>query len=208
MLEWYRADAGSHEMMRDTEQLVSRVAQTLLGSQQIPGLNAPVDVTPPWPELSVRDAFERYASAPFEILLRDEEAFYRALVDEVEPHLGRGRPTFLTRYPASMAALARVCPDDRNVADRFEAYVDGVELCNGFGELVDAAEQRRRLERDVAERRRLGKPAYPIDERFLAALERGLPPSGGNALGVDRLALLVLGGRCIQDVLAFAADRA
>jgi lysyl-tRNA synthetase class 2 len=208
MLEWYRAHAGSEEMMRDTEQLASAVAHELLGTTRIPGIDGGVDLAPPWQRLTVREAFERHASTPYAALLRDEEAFFRALIDEVEPQLGRGRPTLLTRYPAGMAALARVCPDDPSVADRFEAYVDGVELCNGFGELIDAAEQRRRLLADAARRRSLGKPAYPIDERFLAALEHGIPPSGGNALGVDRLIMLVLGIREIAGVVAFSADQA
>lgn len=207
MLEWYRPNAGSLEMMRDTERLVAQAARLLRGSTRIPGLRGAVDLTPPWEELTVAEAFARYASRPLDELLRDEDAFYLSLIDEVEPNLGRGRPTFLTRYPASMAALARLCPDDPSVADRFEAYIDGVELCNGFGELVDAAEQRRRLERDAQQRRRLNKTPYPIDERFLAALEQGLPASGGNALGVDRLVMLLLGARCVQDVVAFASDR-
>ena len=97
--------------------------------------------------------------------------------------------------------------DDPRWADRFEAYVDGVELCNGFGELTDAREQRRRLEAEQDRRRREGRPVYPIDERFLAALEQGMPPSGGNALGVDRLLMLLLGKRNIEDVIAFPVSR-
>jgi lysyl-tRNA synthetase class 2 len=208
MLEWYRSHAGFEEMMRDTEQLVAQVAVELLGTTRIPGIGADVDVAPPWERLSVRDAFTRYASTPFAELVEDEEAFFRSLIDEVEPHLGRGRPTLLTYYPASMAALARICPGDPSVAERFEAYVDGVELCNGFGELVDAAEQRSRLLADAALRRRLGKREYPIDERFLAALEHGVPASGGNALGIDRLIMLVLGVQDIAGVVAFSAERA
>jgi lysyl-tRNA synthetase class 2 len=140
-------------------------------------------------------------------LVHDEEAFYRVLVDRIEPQLGRGRPVFLTRYPASMAALARVCDDDASVADRFEAYVDGIELCNGFGELTDAAEQRRRFELDQARRARLQRTVYPLDERLLGALADGLPPSGGNALGVDRLIMLLLGARDIAEVVAFSDER-
>jgi elongation factor P--(R)-beta-lysine ligase len=208
MLEWYRANAGFEEMMRDTEQLVAHVARELLGKTVIPGVTGEVDISPPWERLTVREAFRRHASDPLHVLLRDEEAFYRALVDQVEPHLGRGRPTLLTHYPASMAALARICPHDPSVAERFEAYVDGVELCNGFGELVDAAEQRRRLEADVELREQSGKARYPIDERFLAALEHGVPPSGGNALGIDRLAMLVLGLDDIAKVVTFSAARA
>ncbi len=112
----------------------------------------------------------------------------------------------LCDYPASQASLARRRPDDEAVAERFEVYVAGVELCNGFGELTDPKEQRARLLRDQRERAARRLPVYPIDERFLAALERGLPPSGGNALGVDRLVALACGTTDIGDVMAFTAD--
>ena len=112
---------------------------------------------------------------------------------------------FLVDYPASQASLARTKPGDSRLAERFELYVAGVELCNGFGELVDPVEQRARLERDQAQRRARGLPGYPIDEKFLDALGR-VPPSGGNALGIDRLVALVCGTTEIRDGMAFAAD--
>jgi lysyl-tRNA synthetase class 2 len=213
MLEWYRAGAGSDEMMRDTEQLVFRAAKAVCGGPVLPARGepgaprTPIDVTPPWPRLTVREAFARYANVDLDALPPDEDAFFRVLIERVEPQLGRGRPTLLTHYPAQMASLARIHPDDPRSADRFEAYVAGIELCNGFGELVDASEQRSRLEADVRTRAQLGKPAYPIDERFLQALEKGIPESGGNALGVDRLVMLLSGAKRIQDVVAFDASQ-
>jgi lysyl-tRNA synthetase class 2 len=123
----------------------------------------------------------------------------------VEPGLGRGRPTFIYDYPASQAALARVA-DGR--ARRFEVYAHGIELANGFHELSDAAEQRRRFEADREERRRRGLPLPPIDENLLAALEAGLPDCAGVALGVDRLVMLALGKKSLAEVIAFPADRA
>jgi elongation factor P--(R)-beta-lysine ligase len=207
MLEWYRAFADSEQLMDDTEQLVAHVATEVHGSTRIPGMHGELDVTPPWERLRVVDAFARHAGRDMHALLADEEAFYRTLVDEVEPELGRGKPTFLTHYPASMAALARLHPDDPSTADRFEAYADGLELCNGFGELIDPVEQRRRFDADLATRARQGRPGYPIDERFLDALADGLPPSAGNALGFDRLLMLVLGKPDIADVVAFAVER-
>jgi lysyl-tRNA synthetase class 2 len=140
--------------------------------------------------------------------VHDEDTLYRTLAEQVEPQLGRGRPTFLTHYPKSMASLARLRGDDPSCADRFEAYVDGIELCNGFGELTDPVEQRRRFEADRGARRERGRPVYPLDERLLDALEDGLPPSGGNALGVDRLLMLLFGVRQIGDVVAFPFERA
>ena len=208
MLEWYRAFAGSEEVMRDTELLVAHVAaEALDGATVIPARGEPVDVTPPWERITVREAFARFAHTQMDALLGDEEVFWRTWIERVEPRLGIGAPVFVMRWPAQMASLARLCDDDPSVADRFEAYVSGVELCNGFGELVDAGEQRARLERDQRARAAQNKPVYPIDERFLAALEEGLPPSGGNALGLDRLVMLLLGVTDIEDVLAIPASR-
>ncbi|MEO0321850.1 MAG: EF-P lysine aminoacylase EpmA [Myxococcota bacterium] len=206
MVEWYRTFAGSAEVMADTERLVAQVAEAANGRPVLLGRSGAVDVTPPWERLSVTEAFARYAGRDAEALLAEgEEAFFRVLATELEPQLGRERPVFLTGWPASMASLARLDAEGR--ADRFEAYVDGVELCNGFGELVDPVEQRARLQRDRASREAQGLPAYPIDGRFLAALEEGLPPSGGNALGFDRLVMLAAGASHIADVLAVPSGR-
>ena len=208
MLEWYRTYAGSAEVMRDTEQLVAHVARAIHdGSTVIPLPGSPIDVGPPWERLTVAEAFRKYADVDVSQVLPDEERFFRILVEAVEPQLGRLRPVFLTHWPASMASLARLDPSDPTVCDRFEAYVAGIELCNGFGELVDAVEQRSRLERDQRKRRAEGKIEYPIDERFLGALEEGIPPSGGNALGFDRLMMLVTGAERIADVVAIADER-
>jgi lysyl-tRNA synthetase class 2 len=123
----------------------------------------------------------------------------------VGPTLGHDRLTFIYDYPASQAALAKV---RGSVASRFEAYLDGIELANGFHELADAAEQRARFERDLAERRRRGLPVYPMDERFLAAIEHGLPECSGVALGFDRLVMCAAGAKHIDEVLAFPFERA
>ena len=208
MLEWYRTYAGSEEVMRDTEQLVAHVARALRdGSTIIPGKDAPIDVAPPWQRLTVAEAFRVFADVEVKDVLPDEERFFRILVDAVEPQLGRVRPVFLTHWPATMASLARLHPDDPSVCDRFEGYLGGIELCNGFGELVDPVEQRRRLERDQRDREAAGKIAYPIDERFIGALEEGIPPSGGNALGFDRLMMLVTGAETIADGMAIPSAR-
>jgi lysyl-tRNA synthetase class 2 len=120
------------------------------------------------------------------------DLFSRLLVARVEPRLGEGRATLLDRYPVSEAALARPCPDDGRVAERFELYACGVELANGFGELTDPAEQRRRFEAEMDEKERVHGERYPLDEDFLAALAR-MPPASGIALGFDRLAMLATG---------------
>jgi lysyl-tRNA synthetase class 2 len=208
MLEWYRSFASSVEIMRDTEALVAHVAAAIhSGSTVIPGYASPVDVAPPWDRITVAEAFQRYAGVDSRALIANPDEFFRVLVDRVQPQLGRLRPVFLTHWPVQLASLARVDPKDPTVADRFEAFVDGVELSNGFGELIDPTEQRRRFEYDVNARRAMGKPVYPVDERFLFALEEGLPPCGGNALGIDRLVMLVLGVPLIDDVVAFSNRR-
>jgi lysyl-tRNA synthetase class 2 len=194
--------------MRDTEELVASVARALFdGSTRIPGRGRTVDVAPPWKRITVEDAFRHIAGVPLEAVLPDEERFFRILVERIEPGLGYPKPVFLTRWPASMASLARLTPDDPRFADRVEAYIDGLEISNGFGELIDPEEQRARLWRDRAERRRTGLDDYPIDERFLAALEEGLPPCGGNALGLDRLVMLMTGATSIEQVLAVPQSR-
>lgn len=204
MLEWYRAGASYAELMQETAELVAHVALRVLGTTRLPsGLDVAVDR---WTRLGVREAFRDLAGVEADALLDDEDRFFRVLIDRVEPRLGFERPTLLCDYPLSMASLARPSPLDPALAERFEAYLNGIELCNGFGELTDAAEQRRRLLADQARRRALGRPVYPIDERFLAALEQGLPPCAGNALGVDRLVMLLTGAQHIREVICFADD--
>jgi lysyl-tRNA synthetase class 2 len=207
MLEWYRTFSSADAVMHDTEQLVAKVALALTGSLLLPGLDGPVDVTPPWDRLSVEDAFKRFADVPLAEVLSDEEAYFQVLADQIEPKLGRGRALFLTEYPAPMASLAKLSEKNPSVAERFEGYLDGVELCNGFSELIDHTEQRARLERDQDLREKLGRSVYPLDERFLAALEEGIPPSGGNALGFDRLLMLLVGAKHIEDVVAVPVGR-
>jgi lysyl-tRNA synthetase class 2 len=115
-------------------------------------------------------------------------------------------PLLVTEWPAPTASLARLKPDDPSVAERMELYAGGLELANGFAELTDPAEQRRRFAADLAERNRLGLPSLPLDEAFLAALAEGMPPAAGMALGIDRLVLLLTGAQAIRDVLPFAWD--
>ena len=132
---------------------------------------------------------------------RWDDLFFRVMGEKIEPHLGMDRPTVIKDYPAAMASLSRRKPDDPRFAERFEMYVCGVELCNAFGELTDAAEQRKRFIEEMEAKQKLYGESYPIDEDFLAALEHGLPESGGNALGLDRLAMLATGADDIEQVL-------
>ncbi len=126
------------------------------------------------------------------------------MLEAVEPRIGRHRPTWLVDWPASMAALSRLRRDDPRWAERFELYAAGLELANGFAELTDAVEQRRRLVDEQGRRRALGREVYPLDERFLEAVGR-MPEAGGVAVGLDRLLMLLVGAESIADVLLFPA---
>jgi lysyl-tRNA synthetase class 2 len=209
MLEWYRGFAGLEEVLADTERLLVEVARAVSGTPRLFGADGRIfELTLPIPRITVRDAFREHAAIADAVDLAhsDESRYFRILVEQVEPGLAREtRPIFLWKYPANQAALARLDASDPRVAERFELYVGGVELCNGFDELTDANEQRRRFELDGVRREREGRTSYPIDERFLAALESGMPRAGGNALGFDRLLMLATGAREIADVVAFPA---
>ncbi len=195
ILEWYRTDAGSDELIEDTQALVLHVA----GALGFTGVSA---LIPPWERVTVEEAFRRHAGTVSDPA--DESGFFRIWAEQIQPQLGAERPVVVTHWPASMASLAKLRPD--GAADRFEAFYRGIELCNGFGELTDAAEQRRRFAADLDARHQSGRPVYPIDERFLQALESGMPESGGNALGVDRLLMLLSGAESIQAVMPFPQD--
>jgi lysyl-tRNA synthetase class 2 len=194
MLEWYRAFAGLEEILADTESLVRSVVRSLAGEDQVFVLGQrKVDVGKRFERLTVREAFARYAGVKdaARLAARDEDRYFELLVSKVEPALAeRPRPVFLTRYPVSQAALSRPCADDPSVAERAELYFGGVELCNAYGELTDANEQRRRFVEEAQRRKQLGRVVYPFDEAFLSALVEGMPPSGGNALGFDRLVMV------------------
>ncbi len=207
MLEWYRAFADLEAVIGDTEQLLRRVALSVSGTTQLFGATGQAYALDlPFPRVTVREAFREHAGIAdaVDLASSDEGRYFELLVNLVEPGLAREpRPLILWKYPANQAALARLSASDPSVAERFELYVGGVELCNGFDELTDATEQRARFERDSARRAAEGRPTYPIDEPFLAALSAGMPRAGGNALGFDRLVMLATGARNIGQVMAF-----
>ncbi len=207
MLEWYRAWSDVDAMIDETEALVISLARAARGAAELVVEGRTIALTPPFERLPLATAFARHAAMreddAIALASDDEERFFRVLVDEVEPALAAGPPVMLVEWPASQASLARKKASDPRVAERFELMIGGVELCNGFGELTDPREQRARFEGDQRERAARGLPVYPIDERFLGALEEGLPPSSGNALGLDRLVALATGATRIGDVMTF-----
>ncbi|GIK82499.1 MAG: EF-P lysine aminoacylase GenX [Alphaproteobacteria bacterium] len=224
MLEWYRAREPYRELMDDCAILLAAAAEAA-GSRQLTFRGRACDPFAEPERLTVAEAFDRFAgidllatvaadttdraglaaaaqAAGIRLAADDtwSDIFSRVLVERIEPRLGLGRPTLLTEYPTAEAALARPSPADPRVAERFELYACGVELANGFGELTDAAEQRRRFESEMTERARVYGDRYPLDEDFLAALAV-MPPASGIALGFDRLVMLATGAARIEQVL-------
>ncbi|WP_375309155.1 EF-P lysine aminoacylase EpmA [Bradyrhizobium sp. A5] len=223
MLEWYRAGAPYDAIMTDTVLVIARAAQaTGIGTFSFRGRTADPFAEPEL--LTVAGAFERFASIDLLSTISGSEGkraalaeaaggkvrvagddtwsdiFSKVLVEHVEPKLGQGRLTILFEYPSPEAALARVTAGDVRVAERFEVYACGVELANGFGELTDAAEQRKRFMESMAEKQRRYGEAYPLDEDFLAAVAE-MPEASGVALGFDRLVMLASGASRIDQVV-------
>lgn len=226
MVEWYRGFSELDAIVHDTEQLVAGVVRAVAGAPIARVAGRSIDVSPPWPRMTVRDAMRAWAGVevagdePAQALIAAvraagiavadgtawDDAFFAAFLSRVDPALAAlDRPVILEDWPAPLAALARPKPGDPRTALRFEAYVGGIELANAFGELTDPVEQRARFTHDQATRRARGRPVYPIDDKLIAALAEGLPPSAGIALGFDRLVMLATGADAIDDVLTFAA---
>jgi lysyl-tRNA synthetase class 2 len=237
MLEWYRAGGSLDDIKRDCVAVVQAAlsghktegsgngykgAENTRGASRIP--HALIDA---WENLTVADAFARYAAIDLMATIDDDRApqpdklaaaaqarsirvaegdswedlFFRIMGEMIEPRLGFERPTLLCDYPVSMAALSRPKADNPRLAERFELYINGIELANAFGELTDADEQLRRFQADMDLKEKLYGERYPIDMDFIAALRHGMPPASGIALGLDRLVMLAAGTEQIEDVL-------
>ena len=204
MLEWYAAGWDYLDMMRQCERLLCFVSQRLGAGGRLNYQGRTVDLTPPWQRLSVNAAFERYAGMTARRAL-ERGCFDEVMGIDIEPQLGLERPVFLFDYPAACGALARLKSTDPAVAERFELYIAGMELCNAFSELTDSGEQRERFARENGTRETLGKSIYPTAEPFLVALET-MPAAAGNALGLDRLAMLFADAESIDEVVAFTPE--
>jgi lysyl-tRNA synthetase class 2 len=232
ILEWYRAYADYKDIMKDVERLMVYIARNLKKRNgynlklKIKYQNQEIDLTPPWEKLTVREAFRKYAKIDLDkILTRGtmaaaaekkgysvleddsfDDIFFKIFLSEIETYLGQNRPTILYDWPAQMAALSRRKKSDPRYAERFEVYVGGLELGNAFSELVDPAEQKRRLVVERKLRKKLGKAIYDLDEEFLKALQE-MPPSGGIAMGVDRIVMFFADAKSIDEVMFFSAKK-
>jgi lysyl-tRNA synthetase class 2 len=224
MLEWYRAHGQYGLMMDDCMAVIACAAKTA-GTRKFSYRGRAADPFAEPERLTMTEAFSRDAGIDLMAALPPEgpdrrrfammaldagvhipseddwgDIFSRVLVEKIEPNLGNGRATILYEYPICMSPLARPNPEDARLAERFEVYIAGVELANGFGELTDPVEQRRRLAAEMAQKERIYAERYPIDDDFIAAL-RSMPAASGVALGFDRLVMLAVGATRIDQVM-------
>lgn len=226
MLEWYRTGVGYDAILQDMVGLM-RAAAAAADTRVMRYDGHECDPFREPEILTVRAAFARYAAIELDAYLDDragfaaaiaaqgirvadddawDDLFFRVMAEKIEPFLGMGAPTFLCDYPLCMASLARPCKDDPRYAARFEVYACGVELANAFDELTDVEIQRQRFKEEMDAKERIYGERYPVDEDFIDALAYGMPDSGGIAVGVDRLVMLVTGAANINDVLWAPVD--
>jgi len=203
MLEWYVAQFDYHQLMDQCEKMVRSVAQDM-GIAAMIRQNKKINSAPPWERITASNAFLKYAPVTLEEALAQNK-FDEILVDYIEPRLGMKRPAFLYDYPAQLASLAKLKDDNPTFSERFELYIGGLEIANGFSELTDAREQKRRFEEALKMRAAKNWAHYTMPEKFLRSLEN-LPPCAGIALGIDRLLMFFSGQEKIDDVVAFTPE--
>ena len=204
LLEWYRSDSDYTDLMADCENLFGHIAASLEAGMRLDYQGKNLELDPPWERITVDEAFRLYASVPLEEAIHTGQ-FEEILVDKVEPFLGIRKPTFIYDYPLPLASLARRKRNNSSLAERFELYLFGMELANGFSELIDPAEQRKRFEETAQERLQWRKPNYPMPEPFLHDLAN-MPEAAGIALGLDRLIMIMTNAGIIDDVVAFTPE--
>ena len=225
MIEWYRAPGTYREIMDDAEKLFKFVGKKI-GVGKLIYKEKNVDILGEWDRMTMKEVWKKYAGLDLDNNLTIEQLgqtvrqkgyavaeddayedlFFKIFLNEIEPKLGINKPVFVYNYPAQMCSLSRPCEGDARYAERFELYVGGVELANAFGELTDASEQKLKLEQDKKHREQLGKPVWPVDQDFIAALSSGIPSASGVALGVDRMIVLFTGAKDINEVIFGSAQ--
>lgn len=204
LLEWYTAGVDYTHMMQQCEVLINFIVQRLAMGGTISYQGRTIDLQSPWPRMAVSEAFEHYGDCSMVRALKSDR-FDEIMGLQIEPQLGLQRPVILMDYPRQHGALARTKPGQPDLVERFELYIGGLELCNAFSELTDPTDQRRRFEQEAAQRRQAGKPVPPLPEPFLNDL-KSMPDAAGNALGLDRLVMLLCDTRTIDEVVAFTPE--
>ncbi|MEW5805563.1 MAG: EF-P lysine aminoacylase EpmA [Patescibacteria group bacterium] len=227
MLEWYRPNSNYKKIMKDAENLVSFLAKALYKKPVIVYGGKKIDLSLPWPRLSVKQAFKKFAGIDldkvksfnaFKKIVKNKDyqtnksfdwndLFYLIFLNEIEPNLPQNKPIIIYDYPLPQAALAKRKNKNSFYAERFEIYIAGLEIANAFSELTDWREQEKRLKQEQKLRRQLGKEIYQIDKDFIAALKSGIPETGGIALGIERLEMLLLDIQDINELLPFPAKK-
>ena len=225
ILEWYRVGANYLDIMKDCEALVSHIARSLGRGETLTYQGRTIDLTAPWERMTIAQGFKKYAGVDFDLFLDErhareiaikkgytvestttwEEIYNQIFLNEIEPHLGQGRPTIIYEFPGVLGALAKKKESDPRFAERFEFYIAGLELGDAYSELTDPVEQEARFKKEMAELKRLGKTTYDYDHDFIDALKVGLPTCSGIAVGVDRLVMLMADVANIADTLFFPA---
>lgn len=225
ILEWYRSGGDYRDLMRDCENLVGFIQKKLSLPAQNPAPKGQIcDLAPPWPRISCKEAFEKYAQVNLDQFLHRknavktcldkgyqvskkttwEELYHQVFLNEVEPQLLRMPAVILYDYPAPLAALSKIKASDPNYAERFEFYLGGLEMGNGYSELTDPKEQEKRLKADQKTRKKNGMKTFNYDQDFLEALKEGMPKTTGIAVGVDRLVMFFTNSADIHEVTPFA----
>ncbi|MBN1365122.1 MAG: EF-P lysine aminoacylase GenX [Syntrophaceae bacterium] len=203
MLEWYVTGFDYQQLMEQCENLIFSVAKDL-GFTEIIRQDKKINLTPPWERITLTEAFLKFAPLSLDEALA-EDKFDEILIDYIEPQLGINRPAFVYDYPAQLAALAKLKDDNPSFSERFELYIGGLEIANGFSELTDAGEQRKRFEKVLKNRAQKKWARYAMPEKFLLSLET-LPSCAGIALGIDRLVMIIADKNSIDEVVAFTPE--
>lgn len=224
-IELYEAYADYNDMMEITENIVAYAAEKVLGTTKINYQGQDIDLTPPWDRMTMIDACKKYADVDFNDIKTDDEAIKigKELGIEIRPEMKRGhiisevfeeyaekhliQPTFITQYPVEVSPLSKRNPDNPELTNRFEAFINAWEIANAFSELNDPFDQRERFMEQLAQREAGDEEAHMPDEDFLNALEVGLPPTGGLGIGIDRLIMLLTDSPSIRDVILFPTMR-
>jgi lysyl-tRNA synthetase class 2 len=222
MLEWYEAGADYRVTAHRVETMVAEVAERVLGTTKVQRGETTIDFAPPWRRITLRDAIRERSG--IDVLAHPtREALAEAMGAEPEPDEGWGKlvdgllsrsvepelaqPTFILDYPVELSPFAKSHREEEGLVERFEAFAGGMEIANGFSELNDPDEQRRRFEQQAEELARGDEEAQPYDEDFVEALEQGMPPTGGVGIGIDRLVMLLTGAKTLREVVLYPAMR-
>lgn len=220
MLEWYRSPGAYQDFMNDMEGLFKFIGEEL-GVKTVKYKGNEINFLEPWDRMSMKEVWQKYLQVNLDGYLNIdnirelavelglsvsvgdayEDIFFKIFLNKIEPKLGADRPLFVYDYPAQMASLSRLCAHNNRYAERVECYIGGLEMCNGYGELVDAAEQKERLEKDKELRGKMNKAVWSVDPDFISALRSGIEPAAGIALGVDRMVVLFTGAKDINEVI-------